>query len=94
MSTIAEVIAAHVNVYDDRKEDTNIAVCECGHESPFTGPYDPDDGSRAHAAHVAEELTKAGYGDQHQAWEAGHTHCFHVENPHNKERNPYPKGRS
>lgn len=26
-----------------------------------------------------------------QAWEEGHNHCFHVENPHNKERNPYTK---
>ena len=23
------------------------------------------------------------------AWDAGHTHCFHVEDPRNKERNPY-----
>ncbi|MCU6481929.1 hypothetical protein [Arthrobacter sp. A2-55] len=25
------------------------------------------------------------------AWDEGHTHCFHVENPRNKQRNPYRK---
>lgn len=23
------------------------------------------------------------------AWDEGHNHCFHVEDPHNPDRNPY-----
>ena len=26
-----------------------------------------------------------------KAWDEGHTHCFHVEDPKNAERNPYRK---
>jgi hypothetical protein len=73
MSTMTEVIAAHINVYDDSKDGTtNLAVCGCGHETPFTGPYDADAGSRAHAEHVAAELVKAGYGNMADAWDEGH----------------------
>lgn len=43
--------------------------------------------------HLERELEKqksaATKADLFRAWEEGHGHCFHVENPSNRERNPY-----
>jgi hypothetical protein len=60
MSTIAEVIAAHQPGNMSRER-----YCTCG---AFIGDWATLEDL---ATHQAEELAKAGYGDQHQAWDAG-----------------------
>lgn len=56
---MAEVIAAHQARYLWPGEGDEPMECECGH---WRG-----DVAEIHAAHVAEELAKAGYGNVHEA---------------------------
>lgn len=47
--------------------------------------------------HVEREVAKqqaATRAELFRAWEEGHGHCFHVENPNNRERNPYKPEKS
>jgi hypothetical protein len=60
MSTMAEVIAAHQPGNMSRER-----YCTCG---AFIGDWATLEDL---AAHVAAELTRAGCGDQHQAWDEG-----------------------
>ena len=64
---MAEVIAAH-SAMEPEIEDhpvhgyTDVAVCGCGVRLYLGMLGEPNDRDDLHAEHVAEELTKAGYG--------------------------------
>jgi hypothetical protein len=88
MSGMADIIAAHQPGNMSRER-----YCTCG---AFIGDWATLEDL---TAHMAEELVKAGYGDQHQAWEAGGEAAIERENTYGAEAkakfsNPYPKGRS
>lgn len=68
---MAEVIAAHTQLEWEAK--TGRSFCECGVKlctvsMPIIAQH------RKLYAHVAEELTKAGYGRLEGAWDAGRKH--------------------
>jgi hypothetical protein len=61
-----DVLAAHTvhhYTWDYKEAGVNLASCEC--ETLTVGRQDP---SKLHAAHVAEALAAAGFGNLHDAW--------------------------
>ena len=56
---MADVIAAHtpIGFYEAPEDEPDTAYCQCGAEVEALGAA-----SELYAAHVAEELAKAGYG--------------------------------
>lgn len=78
---MAEVIAAHA-LLEGRESGSpwmrlkELAWCSCGHDhgSWIDAPQaEHPDWDKEHAAHVAEELAKAGYGNVADAWDEGAT---------------------
>jgi hypothetical protein len=79
-----DVLAAHTvhhYTWDYKEAGVNLASCEC--ETLTVGRQDP---SKLHAAHVAEALTAAGFGNLHDAWAEGAVTALCKT----LVRNPYP----
>jgi len=104
MSGMEEVLAAHGGHEFGREEADEsrwFDKCECGHLL-FGIDYSPEHAVQAgrsyadatFAAHVAQELAKAGYGLLHDAWDEGYETGYAVGygiaefDP----INPYPAG--
>ncbi len=69
---MADVIAAHAYAGPEIEDHptygyTDVAVCDCGARLYLETLGEPNDRDDLHAAHVAEELTKAGYGNVQEA---------------------------
>lgn len=87
--TMAEVLALHM--ISDRKSQYSGAVwCSCGFRTEFTGHvYDE------YRTHVAQELSTAGFGNQHNAWAEGYglggvdTALSMANGEHHETPNPY-----
>lgn len=64
MSGMAEVIAAHIPIgfWEAPDNEMDSSFCECGYEAEAMGKA-----KNFHAAHLAAELTKAGYGNVQEA---------------------------
>lgn len=64
---MADIIAAHQPMEPDIEDHpvqgyTDVAVCDCGVRLYLGMLGEPNDRDGLHAARVAEELAKAGYG--------------------------------
>jgi hypothetical protein len=102
MSGMADIIRAHKHEGSEVRDGapyTYWAKCSCGETFQFGPIFSDSESYEKWVEHVAEELTKSGYGDQHQAWEAGGEAAIERENTYGAEAkakfsNPYPKGRS
>lgn len=57
-------------------------------EASMSGGYIGDDQCMKDRDFLLAELRKA-HEALARAWDEGHSHCFHVEDPANSERNPY-----
>jgi hypothetical protein len=74
MSTMADIIAAHVAEYEHDGE-RGYYECLCAKRWLVESPMGSSDYYRDHAEHVAAELAAAGYGKLADAWDEGAVKC-------------------
>lgn len=89
MTGMEDVLAAHWSASTHTESKPFVDKCDgCGAVIFSWGDVTVTNGADRLAKHQAEALSAAGFGNLHDAWDAGYT----VGNAHNGRRdaNPYP----